>query len=314
MKARATGSIYRHLERHEPGVILHGLYQGTKSSLGSSVGLDQSEETKGLPEVITLPEALKNALAVAYVPNVRPNRRRRASYLGRADIAGAEPFLDALDETWSSLMRDVRLAQARILTPRGSLDSNDPDDPRGAGASLDLDREVFTELDIPPEGMQQQVLQPDIRSEQLLAVATDQVKQIVSAAGYSPQTFGLDISGEAHSGTALRFREQKTYRTLGRKRRYWEGGIAHACFALLAIDQSEFGGGATPVVPDVVWPEEAMSLGELASTVQTLRLAEAISIETSVRKVNPGWDDKAVTAEVQRIMDERGSSVPEPAF
>ncbi len=79
-------AVYRHLERHEPGSILHGLYLGTKSKLGSSVGLDQSEETQGLSDTITLPEALRNGLVAFYVPNVRPNRRHRDSYLG---IGGA---------------------------------------------------------------------------------------------------------------------------------------------------------------------------------------------------------------------------------
>lgn len=308
------GEVLRHLERYEPDLILHGLYRGTSSMLGNKADLRESPDTEGLAESITLPEDLPGKMAAFYVPNVRPNPANRGSYLGRADIGGTEGELDALDEVWSSLMRDVRLAQSRILVPASTLESNDPTRPRGAGKTFNLDREVFTELDVPPEGMQPQLMQPDIRVEKHLAAARALTHEIVSKAGYSPQTFGLDINGQAESGTALRIREERTYRTLGRKRRYWESALQDAFQALLAIDRAEFSGQASPVRPAIVWPEEGMGLGEMATTMVALRNAEAASIETRVRLVNPDWDEKKVAAEVERIKAESGSMVAEPAF
>jgi A118 family predicted phage portal protein len=304
--------VYRHLERHEPGVILHGLYLGTKNELGTSVGLDQSPETTGLKDVVTLPDSLQKSLVAFYVPNMRPNPGNRGSYLGRADIGGAEGLLDALDEDWSGLMRDVRLGQGHIIVPSGTLSPGDPANPRGSGKSLDLDREVFTEIDVPPEGMQPTAIQHDIRVEKYILAITEKVKQIVSNAGYSPQTFGLDISGQSHSGTALRLREEKTYRTLGRKRRYWETALSHAFEALLSVDASEFGSGVAAVAPDIEWPEEAMSLSDIAATVQQLHTAAAASTATLVRLVNPGWDKKQVDDEVALIQAESGTAVPSP--
>jgi len=162
--------------------------------------------------------------------------------------------------------------------------------------------------------MTPQLMQPDIRVEKHLAAAVALTREIVSKAGYSPQTFGLDIAGQAESGTALRIREERTYRTLGRKRRYWESGLQDAFQALLAIDAAEFSGQAAPARPAIVWPEEGMGLGEMAETMVALRNAEAASIETRVRLVNPDWDDDAVAAEVERIKAETGGIVPEPAF
>jgi len=303
--------VLRHLERYEPGVILHGLYKGDERTLGDAIPLEGHPETKDLPESIEVPAEVPGRLLAWHVPNVRPRHGDRRSYLGRADISGAETFLDALDEVYSSLMRDVRLGQSRILVPSDTLEAKGG---RGAGRDLDLDREVFTELEMPPEKLPPTHIQGEIRTEQHLAAVVDLIKQIVSKAGYSPQTYGLDIQGQAESGTALRIREQKTHRTLGRKRRYWEAALRLALHALLVVDVTQFGSRIKPARPEIVWPEEAMGPGEMAQTLLDLRNAEAASIESRVRLLNPGWDDAKIAAEVERIRQESGSLVPEPAF
>jgi len=301
--------VLRHVECHDPGVILHALYSGTKSYLGSRVTLDQSEETADLADVVQLPAELRGGLTTWYVPNVRPNQRNRGSHLGRSDFGGSEDLLDGLDEVYSSLMRDVRLSQSRIIVPSGTLASGDG---RGSGKRLDLDREVFTDIDVPPEGMQPTLMQPDIRAERHLLVAVDLVKQIVSKAGYSPQTFGLEIAGRAESGTALRIREERTYRTLSRKRRYNEGALSRAGETLLVIDSTVFG-RSTPVArPKIVWRDADLGAGELARTLVDLRTAEAASTETRVRTLHPEWNDTKVTDEVARILSESGMLVPSP--
>lgn len=308
------GVVLRHLERYEPGRILHGLYRGDATLLGHSIPLEGSPDTEGLIPEIALPAGLPHDMAAFYVPNVRPNPTNRAAYLGRADIGGTEGDLDALDEVWSSLMRDVRLAQSRVLVPSGTLEPNDPDASRGSGKHFDLDREVFTEIDVPQEKMLPTLIQPDIRVETHLAAAVALTRDIVSKAGYSPQTYGLDIEGRAESGVALRIRERRTFRTLGRKRRYWEQGLCDAFEALLVIDASEFASRITPARPHIVWAEEAVGAGELATTMVALHNAEAASIETRVRLVNPQWTDDMVAAEVKRIQQETGVLVPPPEF
>jgi hypothetical protein len=115
-----AGTVWRHLERHEPGLILHGLYVGTKEMLGRQVPLGDHPSTAGLLPEIEVPTDVtggRPGIMPRFVPNVLPNRRHRRYPIGRADIAGAEPFLDALDEAWSSWMRDLRLGQARLVVP-----------------------------------------------------------------------------------------------------------------------------------------------------------------------------------------------------
>lgn len=310
-------TVWRHLERHERGregssVIYHGLYKGTKNTLGTQVTLDSHEATRGLTDEVLVP-ALPGGLACYYVPNVRPNRRDAKSPMGRADIQGSETMLDALDEVYSSLMRDFLLGRRRIIVPDGALEKTG--EGRGAGKSFDPEKSVFTELEgvDPGLGMKPELVDFAVRTTDHLTAAVDLVEKIVSAAGYSPQTFGLQIEGRAESGTALRFREQKTFRTLERKRRYWQAAVAWACEALLVIDRDVFGRtDVTPGAVDIEWPAEPSAPLAEAQTIQALRQAEAISVESAVKQLHPDWSDEDVDEEVAAIMAESGRSVPNP--
>lgn len=316
---RDTGAVWRHLERHEPGVILHGLYVGTDATLGRQVGLTDHPATKGFEQTVPVPvEATggRPGIMPRFVPNVLPNRKRRKYPIGRSDYAGCEPFLDALDETWTSWMRDLRLGQARLvvpdefLTPIGAAPGQ-----RATARGLDLDQELFTGLNIAEiEKLTDPIknVQFDIRVEQHERTTVALTEHIISTAGYSPQTFGLNIEGRAESGTALRIREGKTWRTQGRKQRYWAPEMSAAVESLLALDRTIFD-RPTPVVrPAVGWAELADDPQGTAQWVNTLATARAASIETRVRLAQPQLDDDQVAQEVARIKDEDGMGLPDP--
>ena len=75
--------------------------------------------------------------------------------------------------------------------------------------AFDIDREVFTLFDLDPLTQKEvgiTVSQFEIRTEQHKQTALELLNRIISSAGYSPQTFGLSISGSAESGTALNIR------------------------------------------------------------------------------------------------------------
>jgi hypothetical protein len=310
-----SGVVYRHLERHEPGVVLHGLYRGEKNLLGHPVSLEASEETAGLEEVVALPEPLARRLDVVYVPNVLPDKRRPTSPQGRADVEGCETLLDALDETYTAWMREIRVCKSYVVVPNGALEAGGTG--RGSGRTFDADREVFTELELDAAEMGASAITPvefNLKVASYSDTALHLVERIVSESGYSPQSFGLRIEGRAESGTALRLREARTFKTMARKQRYWAPGTAEACEILLIIEKAVFGRALTPERPAVTWPEETATPQETAETLVALHSAEAVSIETGVRMVHPEWEDKQVQAEVARILDERGTNVPEPAF
>lgn len=303
--------VWRHLERHEPGVILHGLYVGDQTHIGRRIALEDSPDTVGLEPEVRIPAGVP-PLLVWYVPNIKPVTSSIGSPYGRADISGAEDVLDMLDEAYTSLKRDVRLSKTRILVPHDALETLGPG--RGAGKMFDADAEIFTELDgMSPGEMNIEVHQPVIRAEAHERTILRLTEDIVSRAGYSPQTFGLRIEGRSDSGTALRLREGKTSQTVERKRRYWAPPVKDACYALLAVDHVLFNGPSPSDVPVLVWPPVRETPQEQAQTLTLLRGADAVSIETAVRRAQPDLDDAGLAAEVQRIREDSGG-LPSPAF
>lgn len=313
-----VATVWRHLERHEPGLILHGLYVGTGTTLGRQVSLTDHPATRAYMDTVPVPVELtggRPGIMPRYVMNAPPRKHRRLP-IGRADYAGCEPFLDALDETWTSWMRDLRLGQARLVVPDEFLSpvGGAPGRP-GTGRGLDLDQELFTGLNIADlEKISDPIrnVQFDIRVEQHERTAVALTEHIISTAGYSPQTFGLQIEGRAESGTALRIREGKSFRTQGRKQRYWAPAMSDVAQTLLAIDREVFG-RPTPVVrPAVGWAELADDPVGTASWVSTLVTAGAASTETAVRLAQPQLDDDQIAAEVARIREDRGMMLPDP--
>lgn len=306
-----NSEVLRHLELHETapdgtGIILHGLYRGTQGALGRRLALASHEATAGLEDVVVLPF---QGLGVEYVPNMRPNRRTRGSSVGQSDYAGVEGLFDALDETYASWMRDVRIAKARLLVPTEYLDK--------LGA-FDADQEVFVPLDVDPMSRQGAgggitANQFQIRVEDHERTVMHFIERAVSAAGYSPQTFGLHIEGRAESGTALKIRENKTLMTQQRKAAWWGNAIETSLFKMMMIARNVMGEtGLVAFRPQVEMsdslPENPL---ELAQTIVTLDNARAISTDTKVRMAHPDWDEDQIGPEVKRVMAEQGLVVPD---
>jgi hypothetical protein len=306
--------VWRHLERHEPGVILHGLYVGTADELGRQVDLTALPDTADLDDEIPLPAGLR--FAARYVPNVLPNRKHRTSQVGRSDWQGSEALMDALDETWTSWMRDLRLGQARIIASEEALQRGSG---RGDGAWFDPDREVYVGLDVGPAGAVDgrpflEPVQFAIRVREHADTALALVERIVSTCGYSPQSFGLHIEGRAESGSALRVREGKTLRTQGRKQRYWDSPLGGILEAMLVIDAAEFGTrGIEPVRPAIRWGDSLVDdPRETAQTIQLLHAAQAASVRTRVKMAQPHLEGADLDDEVDRVLAEEGMQVPDP--
>ena len=310
--------VVRHLEKHIPGqnAILHGVYHGNQKELGRPMQLTDFEETAPYASAmtdgnaITFPDAPRDASTVVYVPNMRPNRIWRqlgpqASPLGRSDFSGVEGLMDALDETMSSWMRDIRVGKARLIVPQSNLQTLG----RGQGAILDLEREVMVPIGglVTGEGaIGQQILpqQFNIRWQEHQNTCQALIETIITQAGYSGQTLGLqgDI---AQTATEVVARERKSLTTRGKKVNYWRPAMADIIYGLMAIDAAVFGSGIEPVRPDVEWPDAVLpDQLELAQTVAAMRGAEAASIETAVATLHPDWKPADVALEVKRIYEE----------
>lgn len=316
----AGSTVLRLLERHEAGRVEHGLYQGTDTQLGTRVPLTDNAATKDLADSVDEQSGASTGfdrITAVYVPNIKPNRLWRnhpiGGSLGRSDYAGVEPLMDSVDLTYTSWMRDVRLARARILAPDHMLETAG----RGQGASFDLDREVFAALNMPPgaggEGGGITLNQFAIRAVEHQATASALLARIIGSAGYSQETFELQESaGGTATATEINARQRKSMTTREKKTRYWSQQLSEILEAVLTIDHTIFNGpGVTR--PRVEFPAAVQpSPLELAGTAAALKNAQAASTFTLVKLVNPDWDDKTVQAEVDKILAENSFQVTTP--
>lgn len=288
------------------GSINYELYQGTGDRLGYKVDLDSIDETKDLEDV----ETQVDELLCVFVPNVLPNRLNRGSYFGRSDYAGIESLMDSLDQTFTSWIRDIILAQGRIYVPSTFLEK------RESGFKFNVDKMLFAPLEMDPtvEGSKITAEQFLIQAEQYQVSVLNLLERIISSAGYSPQSFGLNIEGRAESGTALTIRERKSLATKSKKEAYWDEAIKRVVKLMLALYKTELAGEVNPDLSVSAQFSDSITndLSEISEAVLKIANASAASTETKVRMLHQDWSEDEVKAEVQRILDESNFTLTDP--
>lgn len=318
--------VWRHLERHEldadgNGVIQHGLYEGTPDNLGRAIPLAEKPATKalitpGMAQDSTI-STMSPGLAVVYIPNQRPQRLWRndphGSNLGRSDLDGVESLMDALDETYASWMRDIRLGKARIMIAKSLLENLGP----GQGSFFNADQEAYSPVNVllkgDAAGLPIEQIQFTIRFAEHQASAQQWVEDILRTAGYSSQTFGEGEQSGSRTATEIENKQQRSMLTRDRKIRLWRPGIATALEKLLAVDAAIFNSGVTPERPKVTFANGVQeSQLNLAQTALALYQAESASTEVRVGLIHPDWTDDQVKAEVAKITAEQKAAMPPP--
>ena len=304
-----TNEVIRVYERFEPGKITMAIYQGDSNTLGSDMG-DEALEQYGFEREIIPP--VKDMLAV-HIANMKPNREYRDSNMGRSDFDGLRNLMDSLDEVYSSWMRDIRLGKARTIVPAEYLKRKPQEMLEGLAQSasweFDPDVESYVTIDmqdsngnVPGITLQQF----SIRSGEHASTCAELLRNIVSIAGYAPQTFGMDISGMAQSGTALHIREKKSYDTRGKKQTYWKAPLEQIMTAMIHLDNALFpdaGSDADDKVKIRFPDSTANDISTMASAVSMMDSAKAVSLEMKVEMLHPDWTQKQIAEEVQRIRD-----------
>lgn len=306
------GIYWRVYEQYRPGAISMAIYKGTVSTLGEQQEDGILEEMGYQPETVT-PIGM---MLATHIPNMKPSRIGDTGDCGRSDFEGLRDLMDSLDEAFSSLMRDVRLGKARLYVPaeylRRKVETMFGENDRHVSYDFDQDVETLVAVDFDPDKPGTQAITPsqfNIRSKEHLEIIVDTCRRIYSMAGYSPQTFGMDISGEAQSGTALNIRERKSSKTRGKKANYWRGPIQHILTAVMQLDAALYGANGThaeDVVKITFGDSSANDTATMASTLAMLHTAQAISTKSAVQALNPGWSEKQVEAEVQAINTQFG--------
>ncbi|MFA5608534.1 MAG: hypothetical protein WDA07_15425 [Leucobacter sp.] len=315
------GHVYwRHLEHHTIGSIEHALYRGTATNLGRRVPLQERPETEYLAALVDSDSRIPtmiDRLTAGYLPNAPALSWRKTGALrdaGRSDFNQLPPLFDNADEAWSSWMRDLKLGAGKLIVPQEYLNSNGP----GAGASFDQFREMFVGLDIPgkAQDMQLEAHQFAIRVEEHKATMEGITRQILQKAGFSPQSWGIsDGTTSQATATEIQQRERRTETTRSKKNLYDRKVLSRLGSVALELDGILFpgkGGGRYDL--NVVFPDISRVDPKVeAETIGILKIADAISTETAVRRANPDWEDSAIGEEVARIQAERASqAVPDP--
>jgi hypothetical protein len=308
-----TAEVWRHLEQHVVenggGVVYHGLFKGDADTLGRQLPLASHPETAPLARLVDefggVPTGIR-VLDVAYLPNVRPCRALRGTPAGRSDYEGAISFFDALDETWSSWMRDIRLAKGRLIVPRSYLRSGGP----GEGAYFDAEQEVFqavSTLGSADQAMSLEQVQFEIRVEQHERTCAALWRSIMRSAGLSEDAFGEESSGGAATATEINRRGERTTATRSRKILYATPAVGHVLTAWVAYSADVL---RTPEMAAVSvsaeWPPDLPNPEAVARTIQLLDAARAVSVREKVRMQHPRWTTDDVDTEVEAIREESG--------
>ncbi len=311
---RQTGKVWRLYERYEQGRITSMVFLGEYSMLGTA--LPEAMEAYGIQEETVVPGG---GMMAVHIPNNKPSRVRKTEY-GRSEFEGMRDMLDSLDEVYSSWMRDIRLAKSRLIVPAEFLRRRPNFGNEGSEGrytyEFDEDVETLVALDIANDSeMKITPSQFAIRAEEHAKTAEALVRNIISMCGYSPQTFGLDIQGQASSGTALLIREKKSFSLRNKKLNYWSMPLEHFLTAVLQLDAAVY---HTPAITAqdrvIVEFPDAMStdLSTVAQAVQLMHNAQAASTETMIKMLHPDWEQGQVEEEVQKVMTEFGVSTMEP--
>ena len=304
-----TGQVLRVYERYARGEIVMALFSGTDWDLGLELPESALSRLGFQPRI----KAPIGELLAVHIPNTRPNRENRDGNMGRSDFDGQRDLMDALDEAYSSWMRDIRLAKARTIVPAEYLRRRPADMFRDGEYTYEFDEDVETlvALDIDTEktggGSPITLSQFSIRAREHAETCADLICRIISNAGYAPQSFGLNIAGMAQSGTALHIREGKSYKTTGKKQAYWTYGLERIMTALIHLDAAlypEAGSDPDDEVKVQFTDPAAADLATVSSAVKLLSDAQAVSTEAKVAMLHPDWTKKQIAEEVGRIRGE----------
>lgn len=311
--------VWRHLERHSPGFIEHGLYKGETDTLGRLMPLTDRTETEWAADLVDsdgrIPTGVKG-LTAAYVPNVRPSRMWRSipglSLLGRSDYDGLEPLFDALDEAWTSWMRDIDHGKSRLFVDAEALEDNGP----GRGASFDPEQPVYTPVPRPglgddPTRSLVEAQQFTIRYAEHHATVKDLMTRILVGAGYSVSDFGDDEMSSAVTATEINARKDLSNRTRSKKIGYWRSGMEELARTMLELDAVVYADERETPFEVVANPEMKFPVRQDQTPVQVAEMVArwfdsgSASTETRVRTIWPNWSNDQVQEELERIKDDR---------
>lgn len=311
-------TFVRVYEKYTKGRIEMCLFKGSQKELGNKLDDSELVQLGYAPEIST---PVDEMLAI-HIANLRPNRRFRSSMLGRSDFDGLRNLFDALDETYSSWIRDIRLGKAKLIVPIDYLRRKPQSIIDGVAAKgaweFDADVETYVAMDIDVDRAGGTGITPsqfEIRSTAHAQTCADILRNILQLSGYSPQSFGIDVTGSSSSGTALSIRERRSYATKNKKMLYWQTPLEQILTTAIRVDSVLYpysGSISTDHVSVAFSDSMSADQSTIAATIEMLERAKSSSVLTRVRMQHPDWSEKQVSDEVEKIKDEYGMNIDSP--
>lgn len=317
-----SGQVYCHVERHEVGAIVHALLLLENGKVAGVARLEDRPETAHIPRIggavagpidgsIALPTGIRQLTAAwwRHLPTRAFRKHGALALAGRAVFEGAEQMLDAVDEVWSSWMRDVKIARARLIVPEAFLDVQGP----GLGGAFDDDRELLTGLAFTDlGGVDRETIsahQFAIRAEEHAATLLGLTREITQHAGYSLSSYSESQSSGGVTATEVTDRTTMTERTRDKQRLYFVDAGEPIARALMALDAVHYSGRELPADVDLrieIPPLSQIDPEKEARIMGFLRSAQAASTDTLVRMQHKDWEETQIQEEIDRIRQENG--------
>jgi hypothetical protein len=216
-----NGTSYRLNETYGKGYITYALYQINKDGSELLVPLTELEETAELKDV-----SWKEKRILA---GEKTN--------DKCDYDGLISEFDALDETWSQMMDEIRLGRSEVYVPEMLLTNRTFNKFRKNYAELGNDERENGKNEITH-------IQPDIRPDQYAKAIAQITSNCLIAVGLSPFTVGInDEIGANASGESLTKREASSLRTRSEMIDGWEEFLEEM-FMTLLFANTLFNGGS----------------------------------------------------------------------
>lgn len=303
--------IYRHLEKHEKGKVTHSLFAGSDSQLGKQVPLDTHDETAWLTAYVNELGEIEthlDRLDVVYVPNLRPSRYLMnfpgLQPLGRSDFEGIESEFDALDETYSSWLRDVEDGKSRVFIDESMLDDMGP----GQGGAFDRDRNLFTPVSAgfgaaTDGGPLIQDVKFDIRFNEHAQTIAEIKSHILEHVGLASNHLSDGPLAVGVTATEINSQNSVTEDTRSLKINFWQAALTDFVKIVMQLDAIHFDTGlALTDEPTIKFAtQKTMSDMDISNVIQARRGSGTMSKQLGVEMANPDFTPDEVAEELERI-------------
>lgn len=217
----------------------------------------------------------------------------------KSDYDGLISEFDALDETWSQLMDEIRLGRSEIYVPENLLTAK----------TFDKFRKNYPVLapDMKENGKNEIThIQPDIRSEEYAKTISVLVNNIITVDGLSPFTLGIDDGvGANASGDSLAKREAASLRTREDMVKTWEAFLKEM-FTKILLGNDYFNQKVSTEYNIKVTFEDYMTPSREEIIAQTTALKGADIIDTE-KALDDIYGDLLTEEEKTRILANTGN-------